>query len=60
MTIVNRLELNSAKYSNLELVLKLFDKIYENKALTFISNNNDENCILLIKSFIFLEKIIMK
>ena len=46
MTIVNRLELNSAKYSNLELVLKLFDKIYENKALTIISNNNDENCIL--------------
>ena len=56
MTIVNRLELNSAKYSNLELVLKLFDKIYENKALTIISNNNDENCILLIKSlYIFGE-----
>ena len=32
-TIVNKLELNSVKYFNLELILQLFDKIYENKKL---------------------------
>jgi hypothetical protein len=50
-TIVNKLELNPKKYSNLELILKLLDKVYENKKL-FINknintNNNDESCILL-------------
>ena len=32
-TIVNKLELNIVKYSNLEIILKLFDKLYESKKL---------------------------
>ena len=32
-TFVNKLELNPVKYSNLELILQLFDKVYENKKL---------------------------
>ena len=47
-TIVNKLELNQIKYSNLELILNLFDKIYENKKI-LININNDESCILIIK-----------
>ena len=50
LTIVNKLKLNSAKYCNLELILNLFDKIYESKTLTINTNNNDESCRLLIKS----------
>ena len=47
-TIVNKLELNPIKYSNLELILNIFDEIYKNKNI-FIKINNDESCILLIK-----------
>jgi len=50
LTIVNKLELNPTKYCNLELILNLFDKIYESKTLTINTNNNDESCRLLIKS----------
>ena len=39
-TIVNKLELNLVKYSNLELILKLFDKVYETKKLFINMNNN--------------------
>ena len=50
LTIVNKLELNSAKYCNLELILKLFDKIYETNSLVINVNNNDNDyCILIIK-----------
>ena len=57
-TIVDKLELNSKKYSNLELILKLLDKVYENKKLFINTNNNDESCILLIKLVNPLEEII--
>ena len=57
LTIVNKLELNLAKYSNLELILKLFDKVYENKKLFINVNNNDESCILLIKLLNVLEEV---
>ena len=48
-TIVDKLELNPKKYSNLELILKLFDLVYENKKVFININDNDESCILLIK-----------
>ena len=57
-TIVDKLELNPKKYSNLELILKLLDKVYENKKLFINTNNNDESCILLIKLVNPLEEII--
>ena len=47
-TIVNKLELNPIKYSNLELILNIFDEIYKNNNI-FIKINNDESCILIIK-----------
>ena len=47
-TIVDKLELNSKKYNNLELILKLFDEIYQNKNI-YINISNDESCILIIK-----------
>ena len=47
-TIVNKLELNQIKYSNLELILNLFDEMYKNKKI-LININNDESCILIIK-----------
>ena len=47
-TIVDKLELNNKKYNNLELILKLFDEIYQNKNI-YINISNDESCILIIK-----------
>ena len=46
-TIVDKLELNSKKYYNLDLILNIFDKIYENKKLTIIINKN-ESCTLIV------------
>ena len=46
-TIVNKLELNIIKYYNLELILQLFDKIYENKKIFINANNNDESFLLI-------------
>ena len=48
LTIVNKLELSPKKYSELRLILKLFDIIYESQKL-FIKINNDESCTLIIK-----------
>ena len=42
---------------NLELILQLFDKIYENKKLFININNNDESCILLIKHINVLDEV---
>ena len=56
-TIVNKLELNIVKYSNLEIILKLFDKLYESKKLFININHNDESCSLLIKLSNPLEEI---
>ena len=47
-TIVNKLELNSIKYNKLELILKIFDQLYENNKIS-IKINNDEYCSLIIK-----------
>ena len=47
-TIVDKLSLNPKRYSNLELILPLFDKIYENKNL-LINFQNDEYCSLILK-----------
>lgn len=47
-TIVDKLSLNPKRYSNLELILPLFDKIYENKNL-LIKFQNDEYCSLILK-----------
>ena len=57
-TIVDKLELNPKKYSNLELILKLFDKIFESKRLFINTNDDDKFCILLIKLMNPLEEII--
>ena len=46
--IVNKLELNQIKYSNLELILRLFDEIYETKKI-FINTSCEESCNLIIK-----------
>ena len=55
-TIVNKLELNPIKYNNLELILNIFDKIYENKNI-IIKILNDESCNLIIKFInVFEEK----
>ena len=53
--IVDKLALNQKKYYNLSLVLKLFDKIYENQKL-FIKINNDESCSLIVKFINTLEE----
>ena len=46
-TIVDILELNPKKYYNLELILKLFDEIYQNNNI-YIKISNDEYCILTV------------
>ena len=51
-TIVNKLELNPIKYNNLELILKLFDKVYEKNKIFINFNNlngNNDSCNLFIK-----------
>ena len=57
-TFVNKLELNLVKYSNIELIIKLFDEISEGNKLSININDSDESCILLIKLVNPLEKII--
>ena len=47
-TIVNKLELNSIKYNKLELILKIFDQLYENNKI-LIQITNDEYCSLILK-----------
>ena len=50
--IDDKLGLNQAKYNDLELILKLFDKIYEKKKIFININNvngNDDSCTLIIK-----------
>ena len=46
--IVNKLELNQSKYNKLELILKIFDQLYENNKIS-IQINNDEYCSLILK-----------
>ena len=47
-TIVNKLELNAKKYSSLDSILEIFDKIYQKNNL-FINRDNDEFFTLVIK-----------
>ena len=54
-TLVNKLELNSIKYNNFELILDIFDKIYENKDI-IINILDDETCLLIINFINVLEK----
>jgi len=55
LTIVNKLELNSSNYSNLELILKIFDKLYEKNKISI--NISDENsCDILLKTINIFEK----
>jgi len=55
LMLTNKLELNSNRYSNFDLILKLFDKIYEKQNL-FIKINNDEFCFFIIKFINVLEE----
>ena len=54
LTIVNKLEVNLTKYSNLELILKILDSIYKkNKILV---NMHDDNSYTLLFRVINLFK----
>ena len=59
ITIVNILALNSSKYSNLELILNIFDNFYEKKKI-FIKINDDNSCNLLIKIINMFEDEVVK
>ena len=48
LTIVNKLELNALKYNKLELILKIFDQLYEDNEIS-LKMNNDEHCSLIFK-----------
>ena len=48
LTIINKLELNASKFSNLELILKIFDRVYQKNKLD-IKINDDNSINLLIK-----------
>ena len=47
LTIINKLELNSSIYSNFELILKIFDSVYEKNKI-FVKITDDNCCTLLI------------
>ena len=47
--IINKLELNSYKYNNLELILKVFDILYDKNKIQIKINNDDNTCNILIK-----------
>ena len=53
LTIINKLELNPSKYSNLELILKIFDNIYKkNKILIKLNDDNSINILIkLLNAF---------
>ena len=58
LTIVNKLELNSSKYTNLELVLNIFDTLYEkNKILIDINDENSYNLLVKIKNIFEEEEV---
>ena len=59
ITIVNILALNSSKYSNLELILNIFDNFYEKNKI-FIKINDDNSCNLLIKIINMFEDEVVK
>ena len=46
---INTLELSPKKYSNSDLIINLFDEIYNNNKIFINVNYNNEFCILLIK-----------
>jgi hypothetical protein len=46
-TIIDILELNHKKYYNLELILKLFDDIYQNNNI-LINISNEEYCLITV------------
>ena len=58
LTIINKLELNPSKFSNLDLILKLLDNINLKNQIS-IKINDDNSCNLLIKlTNIFNEEIL--
>ena len=48
LTIINKLELNPSKYSNLDLILKIIDNINKKNKI-IININEDDSCNLLFK-----------
>ncbi len=48
LTIINKLELNSSKYSNLDLILKIIDNINKKNKI-IVDINEDNSCNLLFK-----------
>ena len=59
LTIVNKLELNSSKYSNLELILNIFDTIYEKNKIN-IDIKDDNSCNILVKLVNIFEQEVEK
>ena len=59
-SLIDKLELNSSKYSNLELILKIFDNIYK-KGQISLEKDDENSCHLLITILNpFDEKIVNK
>ena len=59
-SIIDKLELNQSKYSNLEIILNIFDSMYKNNQLS-IEKNDENSYNLLIKILNpFNEEIINK
>ena len=59
LAIINKFELNSSKYSNLELILKIFDSIYKKNKI-FVQISDDNSCILFINIFNMFEEEVVK
>ena len=59
ISLVNKLELNSTKYSNLDLILKIFDSMYEKNKI-YINIIDDNSCILILKVVNMFEEEVVK
>ena len=60
-SIINKLELNPCKYNNLELILKVFDILYNKNKILIKVNNDDNTCNIIIKNInLFIEEYEIK
>ena len=59
LTIIDKLELNSTKYSNLDLILKIFDSLYEKNKIS-VNIEDDNFCTLLLKVINMFDEEVVK